>query len=951
MFYPALAGINLRALFSSYDSYAWSVLRFVRFLRRPLYAGALLCAVCLVPLHGQALNTTGFDQATGTLSSVASIRHLTPEQATQKVPVHLVGVVTALSGFGQSFFVQDGTAGIAVDRTDTLEVHVGDQVEITGVSNPGYFAPTVISSKVVIQGQSPLPRPLPVTYVKLNGGLQDSQWVEVEGVVHTARMGTVFDKETLILGLDVGGNAVKLLIQDYAGIDYQHLVDAEVRVRGVAATEFNEKRQFLGISFFVPRRSDLEVLQPANPDPFAGPTLPVRNAYLFGQVPHRVKVAGIVTWQNPGHFLFIQEGEDGIGVKVASPEVLELGTPIEVAGFPAMGEYAPILEGAIFRVVGKPHPISPIRIHASEVILQDSYFNRARHDGQLVQIQGKVIESRYEGVIRTLIMGEQNQIFEAVLAGAGVNAKRILPNGSIVSLTGVCTIVSDEEHSPTSFEIKLRSEEDIVIVKKASWWTAVHALWILSLAVAGMVIVVLWVLVLRNRVERQTYLIRKSEERFRELAERDVLTGLPNRLGLEEHISACLQRCQENQRRAAVMTIDIDRFKHINDTYGHAAGDECLKVVASRLRNAGPETDTIARTGGEEFTLVAGGLNSAEDAERISSAILDLFRDPVVLGELEIVVTVSVGCGIYPDDGVETAELLKRSDQALYEAKRTGRNRVVFATHELNARFDKVAATETAVRNALRTGTFTLAYQPIYDAAGTMRRMEALLRTSDPLLGSVGPAAYVPVAEGCGVILPLGRWVLQAVCRHIVAWKAAGMDVCPIAVNISASQLLQHGFAEDVLQILESFDLHPSVMEFELTESVAMADFDAVIEKMNRLARAGVTFSIDDYGNGSSSIARLYRLPIKSLKINRGFVQNAEGNSGTHTVMKAVIKMAPSLNLQTVAVGIERQEQFDLLRAYGCDLFQGFLLARPMPAVEITKILVQKDVPVLSVAS
>jgi diguanylate cyclase (GGDEF)-like protein len=674
------------------------------------------------------------------LATVRTIHHLSVEEAARSYPVHVTGVVTALSGFGRSFFVQDATGGITVDRTDELDVHVGDRVDIVGVTSAGYFAPTIISSKVVILGSAPPPPAPPMTYADLVGGAQDSQWVEVHGVVHSARMGKIFDKDTLILGLDVGGTLVKVLLQDYAGIDYPHLIDATVRVRGVATTEFNDRRQFLGVNLFVPLRKDFDLVQPAGADPFAGPALRVRNAFQFGQAAHRVKVAGAVTWQLPGHSIYIQDGEDGIQIETASTDVLALGTPIEVVGFPAMGEYSPVLKGAIFRVTGPPVPVKPLSISAADVISRDSYFNRAKHDGQLVEIKGKVIESHFEGTVRTLILGEDGQVFEAILADPGGRPKDGLANGSIVRLEGICAVVADAEHTPISFRILLRSPHDMALLQTAPWWSSTHALWVLGLLSGAMVMVVLWGMILRTRVESQTKTIRESEERFRDLAQRDVLTGLPNRLLLEERIAACLLRCKESRGKAAVLTIDIDRFKHINDTYGHAAGDECLRVVASRLRNATPETDTIARTGGEEFTLVAAGLKDHEDMERITNRVLDLFRDPVVLGELEIGVTVSVGCAIYPDDGVERAELLKRSDQALYEAKRTGRNRVVFATDELSAQFDRASTIELAVRESLRAGTFTLVYQPVYDAAGTIHRLEALLRTSDELLSALGPA-------------------------------------------------------------------------------------------------------------------------------------------------------------------------------------------------------------------
>ena len=807
------------------------------------------------------------------------------------------------------------------------------------------------ASAVRVLGRAAEPRARSVAYADLIGGAQDSQRIEVTGVVHSARFGKAFDRDTLILGLDLGGAEVTVFLQDFSGMEPAKLVDATIRVRGVCGSDFNDRRQFTGAYVLVPSRRDIEVVQPAAEDPFALKAVPLRSALRFGQALHRIKIVGVVTWQDANHALYLQDGSDGIRILTAVRHLIPLGTRVEAVGFPAMGEYSPVLEEGIFRMVGEGTPTPAMRIDAASVLGRGDAFNTSKADGQLVQIEGTVVDRRVQGMETIITVRQGKEVFEAHLAGAEEGAGLGLSAGSLVRFTGVCSVRTDAYRSPTSLVILLRSEADVVVLKKMSWWTPLHTVSVVCGVGEAVLIVALWMVILRHRVEDQTRTIRESEGRFRTLAHHDVLTGLPNRLMLEERIVQCLRDCERTKHFGAVFTIDIDRFKQINDTYGHLTGDECLKIVAARLRGAVRHTDTIARTGGEEFTLVACSLSNREGAAAIANQILSLFRDPVVVLGNEIAVTVSAGCALFPEDGLEAEALRRRSDQALYEAKRTGRNRIVFATDELSAALEQAAGIEVALRDALRLDSFKLAYQPIYDGAGKIRRLEALLRTTDERLSKLGPSAYIPIAESCGLILPIGRWVLQEACRQTTAWQAAGLEVCPVAVNISAAQIQQTNFAEEVLRVLQSFDLEPCLLELELTETCVMTELSTVAEKITRLADAGVTFAIDDFGTGYSSLSRLHELPIEALKIDRSFVDGLEPNSGTCTIIKAVIQIARSLKLQVVAEGIELPEQLDLLRDLGCDLFQGYLMARPLSAEAIAAMLGENRRSVQTVAA
>ncbi len=866
----------------------------------------------------------------------------------QRVPVQLTGVVTAIPGATGDFFIQDQTAGISVTIAQTGHEHVGDRVQVKGVSDPGMFAPSVMASQILVLGRGRMPAARDWDYSDLAGGGQDSRWIEVHGVVHAARMIKVFGHDTLLIVLQVGLGRVRVLFQDFAGMDRSRLVDSTVRIRGVCATDFNEKRQFVGVALYVPERRDLQVLNPASVDPFAARTRPVRNVMQFGETAHRVKVAGIITDQISGQSLYLQDKTDGIKLQTTTTEVIPAGTRVEALGFPAAGDYAPILEDVLIRVVGTG-VIVPQPILASHVFFLNRRFVQAPNDQHLVEIQGEVVESHIRGDQRVWILNEQGETYEAYLPlAASTAATEMLRSGSVVKLTGVCVVHADYDRFPDAFSILLRSAGDVVVLRRPPWWTPGHTLMVLAFLAGVTLLITLWVVILRNRVQGQTRVIRESEQRFRNLAEHDVLTGLPNRLMLDERIGHCLAHCRAENCKAAVFTIDIDRFKQINDSYGHHNADECLKAVAARLRSRVRKMDTIARTGGEEFTLVVGGLPNRESARRVAAAMLDLFLEPVVLPGHEIKVTISIGGAIYPDDGVETAILHKRSDQALYEAKRLGRNLAVFATEEMAASVELAISIEGALREGLRSDKFTLYYQPLFDGAGTIRRLEALLRTTDEHLGEVGLGKFIPVAEESGLIVPLGRWVLEQTCRQIAIWQQAGNFACSVAVNVSARQLAQKGYEAEVLNTLNKFQIDPSLLQLELTETTVMTDGDSVKETIAHLAAAGLSFAIDDFGTGFSSLSRLHELAIKALKIDRSFVQDLQQDKGTYSIIRAIIQMARSLGVQVVAEGVETPDQFHILRELGCDLYQGFLFARPAPPGQVLQTLAENGAYVLT---
>jgi len=641
----------------------------------------IFCAICLFAHCEKA----GASTAPRPLTRVEQVRQLSQTQGTLAVPVRITGVITAFSGYKNSFFLQDKQFGISVDRTDNAEAHVGDKVEVIGTSSAGLFAPVILASHVQVLGHGSSPRASPMRYSDLLNGAQDSNWIELKGVVHSARREDLFGHPIVHVSLDVDGQPVGILLQDFPWVDENHLVDASVRVRGVCSSDFNVKRQFVAASLFVPARGDFEVLRSTGSNAFAMPIVPIRNVFQFGQKLHRVRVVGVSTYQEPGHVLYLQDGNDGIRIETSSKELSEPGQKVEVVGFPAVGDYSPMLTDGSMRIAGSANAILPLHVEAGKVIRHQD-FEEAPYDDQLVEVQGLVVEDDLERDMRILVLRGDNQIFEASLPSqrSARQSKRI-EVGSFISVTGICNVVANAERRPYSFTVLMRSPNDIVVLAKASWWTRTHTSAVLITLILFVSATGLWVIVLRYRVREQTRVIRESEHRFRELAETDVLTGLPNRLMLDERIAACLARSESRQLKAAILTIDIDHFKEINDAYGHDVGDECLKIVAQRLRSRVRKVDAISRTGGEEFTEVIGCLEDMESGLTVTNSILKLFREPLALENCELKVTVSIGAALYPDHGPDIRTLRKQSDQALYEAKRLGRNRVVFASKDLTA--------------------------------------------------------------------------------------------------------------------------------------------------------------------------------------------------------------------------------------------------------------------------
>jgi diguanylate cyclase (GGDEF)-like protein/PAS domain S-box-containing protein len=430
--------------------------------------------------------------------------------------------------------------------------------------------------------------------------------------------------------------------------------------------------------------------------------------------------------------------------------------------------------------------------------------------------------------------------------------------------------------------------------------------------------------------------LRRSEAQLAHLAHYDPLTDLPNRLLVQSRLDHALETAQREGGLLAVMFIDLDRFKDVNDSLGHPVGDELLVAIAQRMRSRLRESDTLARLGGDEFLVVLEDIHRPEDAAEVAQGLIRLQDAPIRLPSgHEVYVGVSIGISLYPNDGDTTTELIRQADAAMYQAKSQGRNTFRFYTAALTEAADQRLAMEGRLRRALLAGEFVVHYQPQFIAAtGEIVGCEALVRWQDPDGSLVPPASFIPLAEDTGLIVPLGRWVLETACAQAQAWRAAGVADLVIAVNLSGRQLQQRDLVSVVAEVLERTGLPADRLKLELTESMIMDHGEEAIALLRALKALGVSLSIDDFGTGYSSLAYLKRFPIDEMKIDRGFVRETPDDASDAEIVATIIAMARNLKLRVVAEGVETQRQLDFLIGLGCSACQGFLVSPGLPADE-----------------
>lgn len=434
--------------------------------------------------------------------------------------------------------------------------------------------------------------------------------------------------------------------------------------------------------------------------------------------------------------------------------------------------------------------------------------------------------------------------------------------------------------------------------------------------------------------------LKAMEEKLNYLAYNDIITGIPNRNFFVERLNREIARSEYRERLFAVAVINIDRFKYINDTFGPAFGDHILKIAAERISGALRKGDVVARFGSDEFGIVFVDIRRSEDTAHIFEKIRSDFLQPIKLKDEEIMVELSAGVSFYPSDGKSADELIKNANIGLTKAKKLGGNVIQFYTLEMNKRVSELAQMERLLFRAMKENEFQVHYQPYWDI-NTKKTvgMEALIRWNNKELGSVPPSRFIPVLEDTKMIMEVGAWVLKESCRQVKEWVDKGYKAVPISVNLSLVQFKQKDLGEMIAETLKECGIEPRLITLEITESALMQDMEFTNLVLNKLKGVGFSISIDDFGTGYSSLSYLKRLPVDNLKIDISFIREIANDPDTASIVTAIIGMAHTMNLKTIAEGVETEEQWKILRLLRCDLAQGFYYSKPVPAGEVERFI------------
>ncbi|MCK4587563.1 MAG: EAL domain-containing protein [Gammaproteobacteria bacterium] len=434
--------------------------------------------------------------------------------------------------------------------------------------------------------------------------------------------------------------------------------------------------------------------------------------------------------------------------------------------------------------------------------------------------------------------------------------------------------------------------------------------------------------------------MKQSQEKVDFLAYHDPLTRLPNRLLLNDRLKHSLQRAEREKTQVAVLFIDLDNFKNINDSLGHPTGDFLLQEVGERIKSLVRVDDTVARLGGDEFIVVMEEIGDAQDSTLLAKKLVSAFNQPFTAKGRELYLTLSIGISIYPSDGADSETLIRNADSAMYRAKAEGRNDYQFYTSALTtAAFERLTL-ENALRRALENDEFILHYQPQYSLdTGKLTGLEALIRWQHPDMGVIAPDKFIPLAEESGIIVAIGEWVLRTACNQMKSFLDSGYLVERISINISGVQFQRESIVDTIVGVLEETNLDPKSLELEITESVIMQETNKTVKILNEIRQQGITIAVDDFGTGYSSLSYLKRLPVNKLKVDRSFVRDIPRDLNDEAITRAVIALGQALNLKVIAEGVETEEQQIFLKSLGCNEAQGNLYSRPLPVEELAEIL------------
>jgi diguanylate cyclase (GGDEF)-like protein len=924
------------------------------------------------------------------LRTVAAVRSLTESMADSAQPVKLTGIVTFNDSDWQQLFLQDSTGGIFVKYAGHPQVARGQELTIAGLTNSGDYAPIVIAPKFLAHVPGNLPPPVTMT-AKAWSGILDGVLVTAKGVIHSVNVRQNPNHLTFDIYTSFGAVHV-VAAPEFGGMDcLRRLEDSEVSITGVGGVIFNARRQLIGLQIDVSRAGDIRIIESGTKDPFQSPATPVESLLRFSPTArfgHRTRISGTATMIGDG-FLYVQDQTGGARVE-ARASGLRVGDVVDVVGYPSPEGYSPILKDATVRLQRHDQPLSPQQITAEGI--GDGRFDSelVSTEGTLVSVQKSpdsvtlVLQANGRTLDAILYLLTSNQHFEIPSKGSRLRVTGIcwvpVQDSSTYLLLTKARVPA---------RLIIRSPVDVHVLQTPAWWNAQRAVLIAVTLFIAVCASLTWIAVLRRHLRRQGQALQEAQDKndainkfvgviqevsrnkrftarvpverhdeigllstefnnmLSELHARDLakseaesklqhqaltddLTGLPNRRLLSDRLSQALEMAKRDRSLVALLYVDLDGFKLVNDSLGHTVGDMLLAEVARRLQSRIRKSDTLGRLGGDEFTVVLTHLKGSDDAALVGKSLLEVLSRSFLIEDHEINISASIGIALFPDNGTDANELLQQADSAMYSAKRDGKNRIMYFTPEIGFSVRERLNLENQLRGAIVRGEITVHYQPEFDVA-TRRlvRFEALARWQHPTLGSIPPDRFIPIAEESGLIIPLGAFVLEHACREARTWQSLSDYPIQVAVNVSTVQFRRAGFVDEVAAILRASGLDPKLLQLELTESIMLDGTDRAASTMKQLAAMGVSIAVDDFGTGYSCFSYLPRLPFNVLKIDRTFVSELDKRVEMAAMIRSLVSLAHNLNMQVVVEGIETVEQLETIEAMGANEVQGYLLGRP----------------------
>jgi diguanylate cyclase (GGDEF)-like protein len=967
-----------------------------------VYSSVYCKSALTVFLPAAFLAATGYAVAPSrplpTLTTADQVRSLSYEDSLRGYPVRIrdAQVLYYNPALG-NLYIRNAGHGIYVDMggAPVLPLHAGDLLDVSGLAGPGGFAPVIDHVRLVVTGRGALPPAPRYSLDHLLTGMEDGQWVEVEGIVRAVekiKHVSAYANEPasgtsiILITLATGVGRLNVIVAESGGMDPDTLLDSDVIVRGISGPRFNQKRQLIGIQLLTQSLTLFRVVQRGPSDPFSLPVRDLESVMLFtpGEAAeHRIRVRGVVTAIGAGRFFSIADQGHGLFIRAASARDLKVGDLVDVVGFPAMGDYSPVLEDVVYRKIGTGPLPAPIVIRASEIFTGIA-------DSQLVRIQGRLLKQTRTPQTLTLLLTADDHTFSAVLpVEQGGDDMNFLRDGSILELTGTCFVEVFPDQTPRAVQIMLRSSKDVVEVRSAPWWTARHTILTVGILIVAVVIAFVWITRLRRRIRMQLAALQKAREEAAaindlvramkevttlrnltarvsaagseqiaqlgigfnmmlseleqgDLAKRaaeaklqhqaltDELTGLPNRRSLSDRLMLSLSIAKRERLILGLLYIDLDGFKLVNDSLGHAVGDLLLIQVAQRLRAGIRQSDTLARLGGDEFTVILTTIRTTKEAEKIAANLLAALSEQFIVEGNKLSIGASIGISLCPQDSVDPMTLLQQADSAMYAAKGSGKNQIRRFTPEIGSSVRERLSLDNQLRGAIGREEIHLHYQPEFEVSShRLTRFEALARWTHPALGVIPPAKFIPIAEETGQIHTLGAYLLEQACLEAVRWQTISSGPIQVAVNVSSLQFTHDSFVDEVAQILKRTGLNPELLQIELTESIMLIGVERAAGTMKRLRALGVSLAIDDFGTGYSCLSYLPRLPFDTMKIDRSFVHELESRPGAMAIVSFLITLAHSLKMQVVLEGVETRRQLEIITELNGNEVQGFFLGRP----------------------